>query len=1287
MIAVIKRCLLIGLFGLVLCPEGHATHIVGGEMNYTCLGNDQYEITLTIFRDCFNGNPNAWFDDPASIGVFNTNNLLIQEILIPLMGNDTLVPVLSGECLVVPPNVCVHTTTYSTIVELPPIPGGYQLAYQRCCRNETIFNIIDPLDTGATYGVTISEQALDECNSNPKFQEWPPIYICVNEPIVFDQSAIDQDGDSIVYRLCTPLQGADPDFPMPQPPLNPPYQPINWVSPPYGVDNMLNGSPGGVPLEIDSETGLLTGLPNTIGQFVVGICVEEYRDGALISTTRRDFQYNVGLCGEANAAFVAPEFQCGSLSVAFDNESEGTTNFQWFFNDPGNPGAMSTATNPVFTFSDTGTYTVMLIAAPGEVCEDTSYQEVTLLPNSLEPAFDIELGPCSDTIIVSGIDMSTDEISEIEEWVWTLQPGGLTSNLENPDFVLTESGQYTLTLEVFAENGCSEQLTQQFEIGLIDEELVGDTVATCEGDAIPLNPVFNPEYTYNWAPSADIADLQDPNPEVSPLSTTSYTVTVTSENSDCEAVLSVTVFVPEPVLAEAPPDTTICTQTILLEGQTNTGEQFYWADDANFTNIIGQEQDYLANPQGAATYYLLTIDAFGCRATDSVTVTGNAVDIITSSQQAICPGSFGAVAIVNLDTIDELEVSWSPAEIIVAGANNPTAFVQLDVPGTYELYVEATNQFGCTALDSSSITLIDTSDQVSFLAEVQCGGYTAVFSSESVNAPFYNWFFGDPGNPDAVAFGPEVSYTYPGPGTYEVIVALSSFISCPDTLFTTITIEEPLIDIDFDWEIIGCSDSVVIQFTDQSANGQSEFIAWQWTFSNDSSSTSQNPVLVIDEDQVLTAQLRVLSSDGCVDSVQQSIPVTIPVLNIPDSLLVCPGDSAYLNPFADPYYQYSWSPASFFADPNAANPAVLLDSSQLFTVLASNADSSCMLERTVLASVAPAFDFSIPTDTVLCEEELLLFVDTEEQLDVSWLQIQGSDTTALGNAPELIVQADGNTSFIARLSDEFGCVEERQFEVFKAPILVFLSSSSSICEQDTSMLELVNIGGNPLSYSWQPQAAIISGENTAMPVVSPDEDQEYTVVVTNELGCSQSLSTIVEVNTEIPPLFITATPDTLFEPGSVQLEATIDADYSYLWSPGQGLSNIIISNPVARVDSTITYELTVTDENGCSNTAEITLRVFTECISPYIYVPNAFSPNGDLLNDGLFVRGNSIDELHFVIYNRWGEKVFETRDQSIPWDGTYKGKPLSPDVYAYYLEVRCFNGETYFEKGNISLIR
>ncbi|RME96801.1 MAG: hypothetical protein D6772_11370, partial [Bacteroidetes bacterium] len=238
-------------------------------MGYRCLGNDRYEISLTIYRDCFFGNPDAYFDDPASIGVFDSENNLLEDIRINLMGDDTLSAVLTDECLVIPPDVCVHTTTYRATVTLRPRAGGYQLAYQRCCRNQTIQNIVDPLATGATFGVRISERALRECNSSPEFLEWPPLYICANEPIQFDQSALDRDGDSIVYRLCAPLQGADQNIPRPQPPNNPPYEEVVWQDG-YGVDNMLNGLPGGEPLRIDARTGLLTGIPNTVGQFVVG---------------------------------------------------------------------------------------------------------------------------------------------------------------------------------------------------------------------------------------------------------------------------------------------------------------------------------------------------------------------------------------------------------------------------------------------------------------------------------------------------------------------------------------------------------------------------------------------------------------------------------------------------------------------------------------------------------------------------------------------------------------------------------------------------------------------------------------------------------------------------------------------------------------------------------------------------------------------------------------------------------------------------------------------------------
>ncbi|NRA50926.1 MAG: hypothetical protein HRU12_17490, partial [Phaeodactylibacter sp.] len=582
-----------------------ATHIVGGEMNYTCLGDDEYEITLTIFRDCFNGNPNAWFDNPASIGVFNEDNVLLQQILVPLLNNDTLNPVLTSECLVVPPDVCVHTTTYRTIVTLPPIAGGYQLAYQRCCRNETIVNIVDPLDTGATYGVTISEAALEACNSNPKFQEWPPIYICVNEPIVFDQSAIDQDGDSIVYRLCTPLTGATPDIPQPQPPNNPPYAEIQWIDPPYNVDNMLNGSPGGAPLTINSQTGLLTGFPVTQGQFVVGICVEEYRNGVLISTTRRDFQYNIGLCGEANAAFLAPEVQCGSLTVNFENQSDGSNNYLWQFNDPANPGASSSMTDPVFTYSDFGQYTAMLIVAPGEVCEDTAFQDITLQPNSLFPDFELAIDGCSDIATIQVIDNSQDTLFDLESWQWEVSPGGLFSTEQEPLFEVDAAGTYNITLTLTSSAGCEVQLTETIDVELLTGALTTDALNICPGDAVQLNPWFNSAYSYSWESHPDIDDPGAPNPEVSPSDTTTYSVTVSDLTGECSLVAEVVVNVSPPLQPAITPDTTICTPSIALNASDPNAVFYSWYSDAELTDPLSTEQSLEVSPMGLENYFVL----------------------------------------------------------------------------------------------------------------------------------------------------------------------------------------------------------------------------------------------------------------------------------------------------------------------------------------------------------------------------------------------------------------------------------------------------------------------------------------------------------------------------------------------------------------------------------------------------------------------------------------------------------------------------------------------------------
>lgn len=599
-----------------------ATHIVGGEMRYRCLGNNEYEITLVIFRDCFYGNPAAWFDDPASIGIFNASNNLIRQILVAPMGNDTLQPILTSECFVVPPSVCVHTTTYRTTLTLDPIAGGYTLAYQRCCRNQTIVNIVNPLATGATYSVTISEAALQQCNSSPQFNQWPPIYICAGVPIEFDQSARDMDGDSIVYRLCEPLRGATQSNPMPQPPNPPPYLPVIWVSPPYGVANMLNGTPGDPPLAIDPHTGLLTGLPNTIGQFVVGICVEEYRNGQLIGTMRRDFQYNVGLCGQTVSAFFAPEIQCGSLSVSFQNQSNNADNFLWQFNDPAQPNASSTDPNPVFTFSDTGTYQIMLIADPGTVCADTAVRSIRLLPDALFPGFSVERGPCSDTVTLNVTDQSFDVLSTIIRRSWRLLPDGQSSSALNPQFVIRNDGLYTLELTVEAENGCVQMTSQSFPISLVNVP-PPDSTSVCRGDTATLRvPVAaGQNLSFTWSPAqAIISGAATSTVRVAPLATTTYAVTVQNA-AGCSRNFQATVHVSDDfplIAATADPDTIAPGETAQLDVTFNPDYTYEWTSDPSLNRT--DVHNPTATPTQTTTYRVRATNTRGCSSTALITV-------------------------------------------------------------------------------------------------------------------------------------------------------------------------------------------------------------------------------------------------------------------------------------------------------------------------------------------------------------------------------------------------------------------------------------------------------------------------------------------------------------------------------------------------------------------------------------------------------------------------------------------------------------------------------------------
>jgi hypothetical protein len=269
--------LILSILFIVSFIAARATHIVGGQITYEKLPNNSYAVTLAVYRDCFNGVPP--FDDPAAVGIFDSNNNLVQSLAVNVDPDSVYLS--NFGCTTA--NFCIVIATYHFTVNLPSTTS-YKIVYQRCCRSSIISNLSNPTSYGFSIWAEINPNPLTP-NSSAIFNREFPGVAFVNDTLIYDGSASDPDGDSLVYSMDYSYAGADTINPAPNPPFAPPYNSMVYQSP-FSFTNLLGGP---VPLSVNSNTGMMTAFPNTIGIFQVGQKVEEYRNGILINTQRREF--------------------------------------------------------------------------------------------------------------------------------------------------------------------------------------------------------------------------------------------------------------------------------------------------------------------------------------------------------------------------------------------------------------------------------------------------------------------------------------------------------------------------------------------------------------------------------------------------------------------------------------------------------------------------------------------------------------------------------------------------------------------------------------------------------------------------------------------------------------------------------------------------------------------------------------------------------------------------------------------------------------------------------------
>jgi gliding motility-associated-like protein len=688
-----KRVLLAIAVCCILSVPSQAAHIKGGFFTYKYLGagsaagSQRYQITLTVYMIC---NPSSGqLSNPINFSIFNSGtNQFIQNVSVGITSQFNLNKVYDEPCITGNETGCYYTIVVYDLpsIELPSNPSGYTIAYQRCCRIAGINNIVNSGAVGNTFAIKIPGSATfagAETNSSPVFQVNDTAVVCRNSFFQYSFQASDTNGDSLAYRFCDAIQGGDQTNSAPATAANPPYSAVPYSSPFTGAQPM---GPG---VTINPATGIISGIaPDILGEFVISVCVYEYRNGILLGITPKELHIRVNDCSPLQAV-LAPEFTtCDGFTLNFANQAPSNpagTEYLWTFGEPASGVAnTSTLSTPTHTYLDSGVYIVKLrVTLAGGLCADSTSMRVNVFPGFF-PGF-IYTGSCFSNPF-QFIDTTRTNYGAVNSWNWNF--GDLatladTSRIRNPLWTYPNPGTRDVRLIVTNSKGCID--TAIVRVNILDKPLITmgfrDTLI-CRNDVIQLNA--GGTGVFNWTPLVNITNPNTGTPTVSPLSTIRYYVNL--NDNGCVNRDSVDVRVVNAVTLRAINDTTICQGDAIQLNANTDGLIFSWTPVANLNNPT------IINPVAITnntTTYTIAATIGSCSATDQVVVTTVPYPVANAgTDPTICYNSS-----VQLNgSITGIRSLWSPTSYL----NNPAVLNPVSSPPRTTQYILlAFDTLGC----------------------------------------------------------------------------------------------------------------------------------------------------------------------------------------------------------------------------------------------------------------------------------------------------------------------------------------------------------------------------------------------------------------------------------------------------------------------------------------------------------------------------------------------------------------------------------------------------------------
>jgi gliding motility-associated-like protein len=1258
--------LFILLFSLLFAAKpGNATHGQGADLTYTCLGNGDYELRVSFYRDCAGISAPSTIDVDASSDNCN-EDLTVTLDRVPGTGND-VTPICDSEV-----TECnggshpgVEEYVYKGTVTLPQKCSDWNFDFSVCCRNRAITTIDDPNNEELHLNAELDNKNFP-CNSSPSFSNPPVPYICVGETYCFNHGAQDPDGDSLSYSLVTPSSSANGDS-------------VDYKNG-YSSDQPLKSNPG---VNIDPVTGDICMTPTQQEVTVMQVQVKEWRNGQVIGTINRDIQVQVVSCNnrlpylsgiEGDGSY--QEEVCAGEQVqfkvpSFDKDSSQDVDMSWNNGIAGASFTIDTGQRPTGYFDWT--------PGPGHIGNGPHCFTVTVEDDNCPLNGSQTYSFC---FTVTGIDSlslsskpancgasngaaSVDRVhggSGPFSYDWTPAKGGNNS----ADYNGIPADTYTV--EVTDANGCKATDSIAVDPGSMPGKLqMTKTQPSCEGGqdgtaSVKVNGGKGP-YRYTWS-NGDTTATADS------LSAGTYYVDVITDEG-CHS--SDTISIQDPKGVDLSLDSL---SDPLCHGDSNAyasvsaqGGQKPYSYEWSTTPVKTGDQ---VNDLYAGTFTVSVTDDEGCSDSKQLTVQDPpALSTSMSVQDPSCHAGTDGQAKVSVSG------GHSPYQYDWIGQASGQA--SLKNIGTGQYVVEVTDANGCTIRDTADLDApAPLSVQLRKKTEPVChgdeGGSLTV-SAGGGTAPYkYHW----QGIPQS---GSNISGL--NAGTY--VLEVEDANGC--VLKDSFDIQQPAplqvqIDKSFDVSCYGGSDGAATA----SASGGTGPYSFSWDV--DSAQTGKSAFGL----SAGTHSVTVTDANGCEANANFTIdePAPLDVQVQPVSDTICPDDSITLTANAsggNGQYIYVWGQGLG----TGATHKVAPDQTTDYTVIAYDTAGCSSNGDTVHIEVRELEQRALEVEGngPICEGEMAevraIYKDEGTQVDYLWDQNIGA-----GKGPHHVLPNDTST-YTVTVSDQCQNAIEDSVTVAvhpEPPVKAVVPDAEGcgevgvVCKNDT-----------PRSANTELQWYLSTGDtlDELQPEVTFKNSGKHSakLMLTSEHGCRNTDKENFSVDVHpVPSAEFEMNPSdgeiSIMDP---EVKFHYNDPYAVQWNFAFGDGDSSTSRDPSHVYERVgTYPVTLFAKtiHGCK--AEKVKEIKVKERFSY-YVPNAFSPDGDGVNDRFDGRGEGYTKRYMKIFDRWGELIFESHDRSLEWDGTVNGRKVKPDVYVYKIRVKDYKGDWHTKKGHVTVVR